>query len=245
MSIHQLRAATEPCLLNVRGKNRLLSLLPAQDYEHVRPLLEEVSFDGRVALFKSDEPLSHVYFPLTAVASLVLTMDDGDGVEVGTVGNEGLVGVPLTLGADRSPAEAVLQIPGDLLRITADAFRNELDRSPVFSSVMRRYSQAFFALVSQSTGCNRLHPVEQRLCRWILMTHDRVGADHLPLTQEFIAIMLGVRRASVSVAAGILQKAGMIRYRRGTIDVVDRQALEEGSCECYARVRSEYERLLC
>ena len=245
MTIHSLRPAPEPCSLHVPGTNWLLSLLPAAESEHVLPLLETMSLQRGALLFRADEPLTHVFFPLTAIGSLVITMDDGDTVEVGTVGDEGMAGVPLVFGADRSPAEAFAQVAGDVLRMTADAFREQMDRNGPFASIMRRFSQAFFSQVSQSTGCNRLHPVDQRLCRWLLMTHDRVGNDHLPLTQEFIAVMLGARRASVAVAAGMLQKAGMIRYRRGIVDVVDREALEEASCECYARVRAEYERLLC
>jgi CRP-like cAMP-binding protein len=245
MTIQSLRDKPDPCTVHVPGKNRLLALLPAEEHEDVLPLLEKVSLQRRALLFGADEPLTHVFFPLTAIGSLVITMDDGDTVEVGTVGNEGLAGVPLVLGADRSPAEAFAQVAGDALRMRADAFRERMERNGLFANVMRRFSQAFFAQVSQSTGCNRFHPIDQRLCRWILMTHDRVGNGHLPLTQEFIAIMLGARRASVAVAAGMLQKAGMIRYHRGIVDVVDRAALEEASCECYARVRAEYERLLC
>ena len=208
-------------------------------------MLEKVSYERRELLFGPDRPISHAFFPLSAVASLVITMDEGDTVEVGTVGNEGLVGVPLVLGTDRSPTEAFTQVPGEYLRMTASAFRAEMDRNGAFASVMHRYTQAFMAQVSQSAACNRLHPVDQRLCRWILMTHDRVGVDHLPLTQEFIAFMLGVRRASVATAAGMLQKAGMIHYHRGMIDVIDRKRLEEGSCDCYRIVRKEHERLLC
>jgi CRP-like cAMP-binding protein len=172
-------------------------------------------------------------------------MDDGGTVEAGTIGNEGLVGVSVVLGADRSPVDAFTQIPGDYLRMATEAFRQELDRNGGFAAVMRRHAEAFYSQVAQSTACNRLHPVEQRLCRWLLMTHDRVGAEHLALTQEFLAIMLGVRRSTVTIAAGMLQKAGLITYHRGSIDVLDRIGLEEGSCECYARVRKQYERLLC
>jgi CRP-like cAMP-binding protein len=245
MSIHHFPAAAAPCDLHIPGKNRLLTLLSADEYGRVAATMEKVTYKRRELLFGTDEPISHAFFPLSAVASLVITMDDGDTVEVGTVGNEGLVGVPLVLDADRSPIEAFTQVEGEYLRMRAEAFREEIQSNGHFAGVMRRYAQAFLAQVSQSTACNRLHPVDQRLCRWILMTHDRVGADQLSLTQEFIAMMLGVRRASVATAAGMLQKAGMIRYQRGMIDILDRKALEEGSCDCYRIVRQEHERLLC
>ena len=156
-----------------------------------------------------------------------------------------MAGVPLLLGADRTPNKAFYQVPGQSLRMSAAAFNKEIaDRGP-FESVMRLHAQGFLNQVSQSTACNRLHAVEQRLCRWILMSHDRIDSDTIRLTQDFLAEMLGVRRASVSVVAATLQNAGFIRYRRGIIDVLDRAGLEEGSCECYGVVRKEYERLLC
>jgi CRP-like cAMP-binding protein len=244
MTVHKLQEAS-PCILHERGKNRLLTLLPADERERVCSEMEQVSMNRRQLLFPAHEVISHVFFPISAVASLVITMDDGDSVEVATVGNEGMVGVPVLLGSDRSTVEAFTQVQGDYLRMNADAFRRTIERNDAFSGVMHRYAQGFIAQAAQSTACNRLHPLDQRLCRWILMTHDRVGADHLPLTQEFIAIMLGVRRASVATVAGMLQTAGMISYHRGTIDVLNRTALEEGSCECYGVVRKEFERLLC
>jgi CRP-like cAMP-binding protein len=244
MTVHKLHEAS-PCHLHQRGKNRLLSLLPADERELVCSDMEQVSMNRGQVLFPAHEVISHVFFSLSAVASLVITMDDGDTVEVATVGNEGLIGVPVLLGSDRSTVEAFTQIHGDYLRMNVDTFRRTVERSGAFSAVMHRYAQAFIAQAAQSTACNRLHSLDQRLCRWILMTHDRVGADHLPLTQEFLAMMLGVRRASVATVAGMLQTAGMIRYHRGTIDVLDRKALEEGSCECYWVVRREHERLLC
>lgn len=245
MSIHPIRSARRRCDLHIQGQNRLLTLLSPEVYERIAPGLEKVAHSHRQPLFAADEPIAYLHFPLSAVGSVVIADDDGGTVEIGTVGNEGLIGVPVVLGTDRSATEAFTQVSGEYLRMGADAFRREMDRDGAFRAVMLRYAQAFFGQVAQSTACNRLHPVDERLCRWILMTHDRVGSDHLPLTQEFIAIMLGVRRASVTTAAGMLQHAGMIRYHRGLIDVLDRAALEEGSCDCYRLVRKEHERLLC
>jgi CRP-like cAMP-binding protein len=156
-----------------------------------------------------------------------------------------MAGIPLLLGAEMSPAQAFYQIPGESLRMSAQSFRAEIEKGGAFAAVLRRYAQGFLNQVSQSAACNRLHPVEQRLCRWILMSHDRTGGDEIALTQEFLAQMLGVRRATVSIAAGMLQKAGMISYTRGVIHVLDRPRLEESSCECYDVVRREYQRLLC
>lgn len=247
MSVHTLplRMSQLPSPLHVSGRNCLLASLPQQEYELLAPHLERVSLGRAAVLFGRNQPITHAYFPLTAIASLVIALDDGGTVEVATVGNEGYAGVPLLLDADRSPTEAFTQIAGDYLRISASAFAAQMRTGGAFATAMRRYAQGFLTQISQSTACNRFHPIEQRLCRWILMTHDRVGEHHLALTQDFIAMMLGVRRASVAVAAGLLQKAGMIHYRRGDLEVVDRPQLEQSSCECYAVVRREYERLLC
>src|SRR5215212_10075073 len=161
MTIHQFPAAAAPCDLHIPGKNRLLTLLSADEYGRVAATMEKVAYKRRELLFGTDESISHAFCPLSAVASLVITMDDGDTVEVGTVGNEGLVGVPLVLDADRSPIEAFTQVEGEYLRMRAEAFREEIQRNGHFAGVMRRYAQAFRAQVSQSTACNRLHPVDQ------------------------------------------------------------------------------------
>jgi CRP-like cAMP-binding protein len=161
------------------------------------------------------------------------------------MGNEGMVGIPLLLGADRSHTEAFVQIEGDFMRVTAAALQRALRRNAAFGDVSRRFVQAFFAQAAQSAVCLRYHRIEQRLCRWILESHDRVGQDTVRLTQEFLALMLGVQRAGVTLAAAQVQKAGFIRYRRGVIDVLDREGLEASACDCYSIVRKEYERLLC
>jgi CRP-like cAMP-binding protein len=231
--------------LHVAGQNRLLQLLPQSDRERVTRTLEPIQPQHGERVFAPDESITHVHFPLRGVISIVVAMEEGGVAEVGTVGNEGMAGVPLLLGAERTPNLAFYQVPGESLRMSRAAFEQEIAERGAFEKVMRLHAQGFLNQVCQSAACNRLHDVEQRLCRWILMSHDRVGSDTVRLTQDFLAEMLGVRRASVTVVARILQKAGFIRYRRGIIDVLDRAGLEESSCECYGVVRKEYERLLC
>jgi CRP-like cAMP-binding protein len=245
MDTTQSGSRTAPCMLNVRGTNRLLTLLPDDERSRLESLMERRSYQLGDVIFEADTPIPHVHFPLYGVASIIIYMEDGGMVEVGTVGNEGLVGLPLLHGAQQSHTSAIFQSPAEAMRMSAADFQAELSRSAPFTRVLQRYAQGFLGQASQSTACNRLHQVEQRLCRWILMTHDRTGEDKLQLTQEFLAAMLGVRRATVNLVARMLQKAGLIRYQRGVITVLDRAGLEEGSCECYAIVRREYERLLC
>jgi CRP-like cAMP-binding protein len=245
MSPSLARKPAPACELHVRGSNRLLSMLQNSGEARTLRRLEQLHLKRRDSLYRPDVPITHAYFPLTGVASLVIDMEDGPSIEVGTMGNEGMVGMPLVLGSDRSSTHAYVQIEGEFMRMTVAEFETELARNAVFADVTRRYAQGFFAQVAQSTACLRFHPVEQRLCRWILTCHDRVGQDRVELTQEFLAVMLGVQRPSVTLAATALQKAGLIRYRRGVIDVVDRAALETTACECYGIVRKEFERLLC
>lgn len=230
--------------VNIAGQNHLLELLPGSERARLLSVMERVDTRSGDLLFRQHEPIVAVDFPLHGVLSVVVVMEDGGVAEVGTVGNEGMAGIPLVLGTDHSPAQAFYQVPGSAYRMSAADFRAELAKSTVFSDVVHRYAQAFLTQVSQSAACNRLHPLDQRLCRWILMSHDRTDGDRIALTQEFLAQMLGVRRATVSIAAGALQKAGLIRYNRGIINVLDRERLEQSSCECYAVVRSEFERLL-
>jgi CRP-like cAMP-binding protein len=230
--------------IHTPGRNRLLDLLSETERERLFPGMQRITAEFGELVFRQDEPLGYVDFPLSAVISVVVIMEDGAVVETGTIGNEGMAGLPLLLGAERSPAQAFYQVPGEALRMSADAFTEELERGGRFREVMQRFGQAFLNQVAQAAACNRLHPVDQRLCKWILMSHDRVDSDELLLTQEVLAQMLGVRRASVTVAAGMLQKAGFVRYSRGVIKVLDRAALEASACECYRVVRAEQERLL-
>jgi CRP-like cAMP-binding protein len=178
------------------------------------------------------------------MVSLVGSTQEGNAIEVGTIGNEGVVGGFVALGSDRSASAALVQIGGEFLRITLADFRVELERSRSLAEVVQRFAHALTNQISQSLVCNQMHSVEERICRWLLMAHDRVGKDELDLTQDFIAQMLGIRRATVTVVAGLLQKAGLIQYTRGHITVLDRQGLHAEACECYDMVRRETERLL-
>jgi CRP-like cAMP-binding protein len=224
--------------------NRILDALPAKDYERLLPALSPVSLKLKQMLLESGKAIDTVYFPVSAVVSLLTTMD-GSSVEVATVGNEGIVGVPVFLGAQALGAQDFyqVQVPGQVAAMTAEAFLKSTARDPL-RGLVQRYAQALFSQVTQQVACNGLHSIEERCSRWMLLTHDRVGGDEFPLTQEFLAQMLGVRRPSVSVAAGILQRAGFIRYSRGRVAIVDRDGLENASCECYRIIRTEFDRLL-
>ena len=213
--------------------NRLLDSLPRPDMERLRPHLEAVAVGVRHVIYEPNGPILHVYFPTGCVISLVTYLMDGSAVEMATIGLEGMVGLPIFLGTDTMPSRAFGQVPGDALRITAAALTAEIKRNGPLVRVLNRYTQALFNQVAQTTACNRVHLVEQRCARWLLQTHDRVGSDQFLLTQEFLAQMLGVRRSGVSAAAGSLQKAGLIRYARGRITVLDRPGLESAACECY------------
>jgi CRP-like cAMP-binding protein len=224
--------------------NWLLDSLPRADIERLRPHLEAVSVDIKQVMYEPNGPIKHVYFPTSCIISLVTYLKDGASVEMATVGLEGMVGLPIFLGTDTMPSRAFGQVAGGALRITTTAFTADVKRNGTLVRVLNRYTQALFNQVAQTTACNRVHLLEQRCARWLLQTHDRVGSDNFLLTQEFLAQMLGVRRSGVSVAAGLLQKAGFIRYVRGQITVLDRAGLERSACECYGVIKKEFERLL-
>ncbi len=224
--------------------NRLLDSLPRADIERLRPHLEAVSVEISHVVYEPDGPIRHVYFPTSCVISLVTYLEGGTSLEMATIGLEGMVGLPIFLGSDTMPSRAFGQVPGEALRIETDAFRAEIERNGPLVRVLNRYTQALFNQVAQTTACNRVHPVGRRCARWLLQAHDRVGSDQFLLTQEFLAQMLGVRRSGVSAAAGMLQKAGLIRYARGRITVLDRPGLESASCECYRVIKREFDRLL-
>ncbi|MEP6767807.1 MAG: Crp/Fnr family transcriptional regulator [Acidobacteriota bacterium] len=188
--------------------------------------------------------MSRVYSPRTAVALMVTTMEDGSTVEVVTVGNEGLVGFPVFLGTDSMPMEVFTQIDGEAVTLPAPVVKEASSNGGALRPLLARDTQALLSQIAQAGACNRLHPIDQRCARWLLMSHDRVPGDDFSLTQEFLSQMLGVRRATVTTAASILQRAGYIRYRRGRIQIADREGLEAASCECYRTIRSEYERLI-
>jgi len=224
--------------------NRLLGLLSSKDYRRLKPHLHRVPLGHRQSLYRARQRLGFVYFIETGVGSLVNTMANGEAAEVGTIGNEGVVGLPLLLGDDRAPTSVYVQVPGAGLRMTAARFSAELARSASMRTVMLRYAHALFNQVAQSAACNHFHTLQQRCCRWMLMTHDRMQSDEFLLTQEFLAMMLGVQRTGVSVAAGGLQKAGLIRYRRGVVTILDRRGLQQRACECYGLSKREFDRLL-
>jgi len=227
--------------------NRLIAALAGlapSEAEWLTTQIEPVELDLGQVIAESNEPFRHVYFPETAVVSIISRMADG-AVEVGTVGNEGMAGVAVFLGADASVNETVAQIPGTAGRIESARFVAGAATRPELRRLLNRYTEAYLTQVAQTAACNRLHGIEARCARWLLMTHDRVGeAERFPLTQEYLAIMLGVRRGGVSVAAAALRDAGLIRYSRGAIRVVDRAGLEKAACECYGIVRRHFDRLL-
>jgi len=224
--------------------NRLLSLLSDNDYERLRPHLSPIVFDYRKSLYEASRPIEHIYFPIDGLASLVITTADGASAEVGTIGNEGVVGLPVCLGDREAPSSVYVQVPGTALRMDAHIFRGELERSPTLHLITLRYAHAFFNQVAQSAACIHLHKVEQRCCRWLLMTRDRMPADDFLLTHEFLGMMLGVRRTTVTDVMGSLQKAGLVRYRRGHVTILDHEALQQRSCECYDISKVEFDRLL-
>jgi len=224
--------------------NRLLSLLRQEDRERLHRHLEHTVLEYKRLLYDSNQRIEFVYFIMSGVGSLVHTMTNGQAAEVGTIGNEGFVGLPILLGDERGPTSVYVQVPGAGLRMKAEIFREELERSGPLRGIMLRYAHAFFNQVAQSAACAHFHSLEQRCCRWLLMTHDRMPSDHFLLTQEFLAMMLGVRRAGVTVAASALQRVGLIRYDRGRVAILDRQGLEERACECYAVSKDEFDRLL-
>ena len=193
--------------------NRLLGLLPPRDYARLLPHLQRIPLEYRQSLYRANEPIGFVYFVETGVGSLVNTMANGQAAEVGTIGNEGLVGLPIVFGDDRAPTSVYVQVPGAGLRMKAALFKKELAQSASMRTVMLRYAHAFFNQVAQSAACNHFHSIDRRCCRWLLMTHDRMQSNEFMLTQEFLAMMLGVQRTGVTAAAGVLQRAGLIRYK--------------------------------
>lgn len=225
-------------------ENQLLSALPKEEYEHLLPNLELVSLTFKQIIYAPNEPIEYVYFPTKGIISLVNVTEDGRTVEAGMVGNEGMAGIPVFMGADRMPCLAISQVVGNAARMKADIFKREVTPGTSLYNLLLRYTQALLNQISQSVACNCLHSVEGRLCRWLLMSHDRARSDQFMLTQELISQMLGVRRASVSEVAATLQKAGLIRYSRGKITIVDREGLEVSSCECYRVVKQEFVRLI-
>jgi hypothetical protein len=224
--------------------NHLLAALSPEAWRRWEPLLELTDLPLGLVLCESGCTMNHVYFPTTAIVSLLYVMEDGSSAEIAVVGNEGIVGIALLMGGESTPSRAVVQSAGSGYRMRAEAIQKEFKRSSDVLHLLLRYTQALMTQMAQTAACNRHHSLDQQLCRWLLMSLDRLQSDELVMTQELIANMLGVRREGVTEAALKLQAAGLIRYARGHIRVLDRAGLEKRTCECYAVVRNEYDRLL-
>jgi CRP-like cAMP-binding protein len=225
-------------------RNHLLSALPTADYDRIAPHLELVKMSLGDVLYESGGRLRHVYFPTTSIVSLLYVMEDGASAEIAIVGNEGILGIALFMGGDTTPSRAVVQSAGEGYRLRASMIKTEFERFGPTMNLLLRYTQALITQMAQTAVCNRHHSIDQQLCRWLLLSLDRLSSSQLVMTQELIANMLGVRREGVTVAAGNLQAAGLIRYQRGKITVLDRPALEARCCECYKVVKTEFDRLL-
>lgn len=224
--------------------NRLLAKLTAEELDKLRPHMETVELPLEFTLIAPNEPIEHCYFPTTLLGSLVTILEDGFTVEAGTIGREGMSGVPVLLNATMTPMQTVVQVAGTAIRVPSSAVKKLYDEGKNFYSLMNRYIHTMFVVASQSAACNRRHQLDQRLARWLLMSSDGIASDHVGITQGFLATMLGVRRSGVTEAAIALQEQGMIRYSRGAVEIVDRGRLEQTSCECYGTVKEEYQRLL-
>jgi CRP-like cAMP-binding protein len=225
-------------------QNHLLDALPAVDFARLEPHLELSPMKLGDVLYEPGIKLRHVYFPTTSIVSLLYVMEDGASAEIAIVGNEGILGISLFMGGDTTPSRAVVQSAGYGFRMKAELLKSEFDRFGVAMHLLLRYTQALITQMAQTAVCNRHHSIDQQLCRWLLLSLDRLATNELSMTQELIANMLGVRREGVTEAAGKLQQAGLIQYRRGRISVLDRGGLEARSCECYQVVKTEFDRLL-
>jgi CRP-like cAMP-binding protein len=223
--------------------NRILSSLPQSEYKRILPDLKVVPLKFRTSLHEPGDRMPYVYFPNRGVISMITVLSDGDGVEIATIGNEGMTDLSVFLGQEESDSRLLVQVPGEAMRMASARFRQHLARNPVLRANLGSYAVSLFTLVAQSAACNRKHPIIDRCARRLLMTHDRVDATTFPMTHEFLSEMLGVRRPSVSVAAEALQKAGLIVYRRGRLTILDRDGLEAASCECYRLIRERFDRL--
>jgi CRP-like cAMP-binding protein len=224
--------------------NHLLAALPAADFARLAPHLEPVPMLLGESLYEPGGRLQHVYFPTTAIVSLLYVLESGASAEIAGVGNEGVLGISLFMGGDTTPSSAVVQTAGHGFRLPARLLKEEFNRGGAMQRLLLRYTQALLTQMCQTSACNRHHSIDQQLCRWLLLTLDRLPSNHLVMTQELVANALGVRREGITEAAGKLQRAGFIRYRRGHIEVLERSGLEAGACECYAVVKKELHRLL-
>lgn len=228
----------------IQSSNHLLAALPANEWVRWQSELELIDLKLGQVLYESGGKMQHVYFPVDAIVSLLFVLENGASAEIAVVGNEGIVGVSLFMGGETTPSRAVVQSAGKCVRLNAQTLKNEFTNSLPVMHLLLRYTQALLTQMTQTAVCNRHHSLDQQLCRWLLLSMDRLTGSHLIMTQELIANMLGVRREGVTEAAGRLQKAGLISYARGKIDVIDRVGLEARTCECYGVVKKEYDRLL-
>jgi CRP-like cAMP-binding protein len=223
--------------------NRLLARLPPEEYQRLLPRLQLVQLALKQVLFEARSCIDYAYFPNRGVVSALTVMSDGRAIEVATIGDEGMAGLPLLVGARTTPNRMIVQVPGEALRMGEDVLREEVSRESPLRRLLVLYHTAYLAQVSQAVACNGLHSVHQRCCRWLLMTQDRAHSDVFPMTHEFLAEMLGVRRSTVSEVLEPFQKKGLIRYSRGKCTVLDRESLKAGSCECFGRINDEFESL--
>jgi len=224
--------------------NQILRRLSAAELERIRPALEDIPLTFKEPIYQQGRPIEYMHFVESGVISLVTDLEDGGTIETATIGNEGVVGVPAFLGMRIASGRAFCQIPGRAKRINIQWMLAERERNSRLADLVLRSTNATMSMLAQTAACNRAHPVEERMARWLLMTHDRVGGDEFPLTQEFLAQMLGVRRPSVNTAGLTLQQAGLIRYSRGRVAIINREGLEASSCECYRYIAGEFERAL-
>lgn len=231
------QAPSTPC------GNRLLARLPKDEFQRLLSKMRSVDLALKIVLYEPGAVLDYAYFPNRGVISQLTVMEDGASIEVATIGNEGMMGLPILFGIAEISSRHVVQVPVNALRMSADVLREETSRDTPLRRLLLLYNGAFLTQVSQAVGCNGLHSVPQRCCRWLLMTHDRVDGDDFPITHEFLAHMLGVRRSSVTEVLLPLHEDGLIRYRRGNMTVLDRQGLEAASCECYRIIEDEFDRL--
>lgn len=244
MSVRTPQNAIRPPPVAQRPRNRLLASLPPADFLRLRPHLRTIPTPHKYVFHLANQPVRDVFFPNGGVASMTTTMRDGTMVEIATIGREGLIGISALFGDDLAGGEAMMQVPyPDADALPVRIFRRELARGGAFADAVQRFSRGLLTLMMQSTACMARHSVQERCCRWLLMTHDRVHGDDFHLSHEFLAMMLGATRPTVTVVAGILQKKGLIQYSHGRITILDRQGLEANACECYATVKAHYDRL--
>jgi len=229
--------------ISMPSGNKLLDGLSPHEYSRLRPHLQLVPWEFKQVLYEPRAPIDYAYFPLEGVASMVTLMEDGRGIEVATIGREGVIGLAALLGGDKTIARFIVQVPGTALRMKAEVLKGETGQDSPLGRLLLLYNTAFLKQITQSVACNGLHSLVQRACRWLLMNRDRIDTEELPLTHELLADMLGVRRSSVSEVLEPLQKKGLIRYRRGKLTIVNRKGLESAACECYRAVKDEFERL--